>query len=59
MLVATAVAGLEMTPPRRTVISTDIIPCTALPDPVATDYSAWADTVWSDAPRVASQIDCI
>ncbi len=40
-------------------LSTDIIPCAALPDPGWTDYSAWADTVWSDAPRVASQIDCI
>lgn len=58
-IVASALTGLEMTPPRRTVISTDIIPCAAVPDPASTDYSAWTDTVWSDAPRVASQIECI
>jgi hypothetical protein len=59
MLVATAIAAVEMTPPRRTIIATDMIPCRALPDPVTTDYGAWVDTVWSDAPRVASQIECI
>jgi hypothetical protein len=58
-IVATAMTGLEMTPPRRTIIATDMIPCRAVQDPSWTDYSAWADSVWSDAPRVASQNECI
>ncbi|HEV2477435.1 MAG TPA: hypothetical protein VGX22_12910 [Candidatus Dormibacteraeota bacterium] len=58
-VVAAAMTGLEITPPRGTIISTDVIPCMAVPDPVSTDYSAWTDTVWSDAPRLASQSDCI